>query len=228
MDGERLDEVLLHIDDAQSWLSRARTDYRTEGRTRGELDLVLAQAEAKYAWELSRGRLPAIRPNRRRISRRGWLPLAAGLVLIPLVLAAFARWLAIAPGKESAAKPRSRTSAPADTGGRSAGAGAAAPRLTDRPGTIPSGAGRSLSTADVQPIPATGTPSQGAGDMTAAQETDPPAQIAPAPLPERQTSLPSPEENLRTAGAENGLAVDLNELTRVAQETLGETENGGR
>ncbi|HEY8463536.1 MAG TPA: hypothetical protein VIM29_05850 [Bacillota bacterium] len=47
-------KVLAHIDDAKNWLDEAKTEYLHSNQVRGELNLNLAQAEVKYAWELSR------------------------------------------------------------------------------------------------------------------------------------------------------------------------------
>ena len=51
---EREHPVLLHIKDAEAWLARAKSHYQKAAPVRGELDLSLAQAEVRYAWELSR------------------------------------------------------------------------------------------------------------------------------------------------------------------------------
>lgn len=47
-------KVVSHIEDAKNWLDEAKTEYLQNNRVRGELNLNLAQAEVKYAWELSR------------------------------------------------------------------------------------------------------------------------------------------------------------------------------
>lgn len=47
-------KVIAHIDDAKGWLDEAREEYLQSNRIQGELNLNLAQAEVKYAWELSR------------------------------------------------------------------------------------------------------------------------------------------------------------------------------
>ncbi len=51
MDSGRL---LAHIDEAKNWLDKAKEEYKGSNRLRGDLHLNLAQAEVKYAWELSR------------------------------------------------------------------------------------------------------------------------------------------------------------------------------
>lgn len=47
------DNLLVHIDEAKEWLDKAKTEYIASNPIRGELNLNLAQAEVKYAWELS-------------------------------------------------------------------------------------------------------------------------------------------------------------------------------
>jgi hypothetical protein len=47
-------KVVSHIDEAKNWLDEAKELYTQSNRVRGELNLNLAQAEVKYAWELSR------------------------------------------------------------------------------------------------------------------------------------------------------------------------------
>jgi hypothetical protein len=47
-------KVLTHIDEAKNWLDEAKEEYTQSNRVGGELNLNLAQAEVKYAWELSR------------------------------------------------------------------------------------------------------------------------------------------------------------------------------
>ena len=79
MANEQGERVLLHINDAQSWLSRASSDFQAAERVRGELDLSLAQAEVKYAWELSRGRTEILPNTAKRRTARWWLPVAACL-----------------------------------------------------------------------------------------------------------------------------------------------------
>ncbi|MCL6588338.1 MAG: hypothetical protein K6U80_00130 [Firmicutes bacterium] len=49
-------KLVKHIDEAKDWLEKARQEYIQANPIRGELILNLAQAELKYAWELSRGR----------------------------------------------------------------------------------------------------------------------------------------------------------------------------
>lgn len=213
-----MNEVLLHIDDAQSWLSRARKDYCADSRIRGELDLVLAQAETRFAWELSRGRRSAAR-SRRRFSSRWWLPLAAGLAAIAIVLGAFARWLARPDKIESAAQPPAREiSAPATAGGASSAGSAAVPRQrTAGPAALEDKAedkAHEPPLAAATAAPSDAVQAEGPGDAAPSGEASP-------AVTERATVHPQ-GENLRAAGTESGLAVDLNELARVARETLSE------
>ncbi|NLG83202.1 MAG: hypothetical protein GX493_01040 [Firmicutes bacterium] len=90
MASERKHPVLLHIEDAEAWLARAREHYRTAAVVRGELDLSLAQAEVRYAWELSRkgrtGEGARVETRRPRPDRR-WFPwvAAAGIFLFTFV-----------------------------------------------------------------------------------------------------------------------------------------------
>jgi hypothetical protein len=46
--------VMQSIEDATNWLSKAKDEFGQDNLIRGELNLNLAQAEVKHAWELSR------------------------------------------------------------------------------------------------------------------------------------------------------------------------------
>ena len=83
--GKRCDSgnLLQHIDDAKVWLEKAKTEYKQANPLQGELILNLAQAEVKYAWELSRKRCVAKDKGDKNGSRlKFYLPLAASFVLI--------------------------------------------------------------------------------------------------------------------------------------------------
>lgn len=45
--------VIAHIDEAQNWLDKAKDEYTESNPLQGDLHLNLAQAEVRYAWELS-------------------------------------------------------------------------------------------------------------------------------------------------------------------------------
>lgn len=89
---EREHPVLLHIEDAEAWLARAKEHYRAAAPLQGELDLNLAQAEVRYAWELSRKkREKGLKPDDRESSGRrlfSWVSLAivTGMVLVGFIL----------------------------------------------------------------------------------------------------------------------------------------------
>lgn len=75
--------LLQHIDDAKEWLEQAKAQYKQANPLQGELILNLAQAEVKYAWELSRKRYVAkVKGNKNRSRLKFYLPLAASLVMI--------------------------------------------------------------------------------------------------------------------------------------------------
>ncbi|MGQ9778364.1 MAG: hypothetical protein ACUVRM_00600 [Bacillota bacterium] len=86
MPSEREHPVLLHIEDAEAWLARAKAHYRRAATVRSELDLSLAQAEVRYAWELSRKRRRAGEAGRPKVSRSSsfirWFPLVAGSLVL--------------------------------------------------------------------------------------------------------------------------------------------------
>ncbi len=96
---DRIDRIRMHIEEARYWLARAGESFTAGNGARGELDLSLAQAEARYAWEISRGLAvdtaavdiepggAALRAPR-SVSRY-WLPLAACLGAGLLALSLF-------------------------------------------------------------------------------------------------------------------------------------------
>lgn len=49
-------KLIKYIEDAKGWLDKAKDYYRQANPVHAEMTLNLAQAEVKYAWELSRGR----------------------------------------------------------------------------------------------------------------------------------------------------------------------------
>ena len=157
MASEQGKQVLLHIDDAQSWLSRASSDFQAAEPIRGELDLSLAQAEVKYAWELSRGRAGLFPNIAKRRAVRWWLPVAAclgvgllGLTLPRLIFHPERRGLAVV--QQAAPEPKARVAL------------AGQPASIDgAPTTVPARAGR---TAIHHPPAAANEPSRG---ITAAQ-----------------------------------------------------------
>jgi hypothetical protein len=87
MNKSESEKVLSHIDEAKNWLDAAKTKYSQSNRVGGELNLNLAQAEVKYAWELSRHQnvtsTVQINPPRRTIK---YFPAAAACFLIFLGL----------------------------------------------------------------------------------------------------------------------------------------------
>ncbi len=50
------EKLMGHIEDAKDWLDKAKEYYNQANPTHAEMTLNLAQAEVKYAWELSRER----------------------------------------------------------------------------------------------------------------------------------------------------------------------------
>lgn len=48
-------QMVTHLDEAKNWIDKAKEEYVESNAIRGDLNLNLAQAEMKYAWELSRG-----------------------------------------------------------------------------------------------------------------------------------------------------------------------------
>lgn len=222
MSRPKTEQVISHIEDAQSWLARAKEDYRSAEHIRGELNLSLAQAEVKYAWELSRRPAAAAAPTKLRRARVRWgLPMAAclGLVLLAVVLASrlivpsssmegpVARRAAPAIGREP--RPHSQSNPPADTPVR---------RAPARASIVPEAGEAATPPASVE-TPAMRDPEISAPSPTPVDA----AQVHPGgatPPPDaRETAAPSPADDLHAASG-GGLAFDLRELERVAQETL--------
>jgi hypothetical protein len=86
-------KVVSHIDEAKNWLDAAKAKYSQSNRVGGELNLNLAQAEVKYAWELSRRQnvistVPTTPPRR----ARKYFPAAAACFLIFLGLTGGLYW----------------------------------------------------------------------------------------------------------------------------------------
>lgn len=86
------DKLIDYIDGAKDWLDKAKTEYNQANPVGGELILNLAQAEIKYAWELSHSNYvsDSIKPVRKRERKFNLiLPVAASF----LVLLGFGWWL---------------------------------------------------------------------------------------------------------------------------------------
>jgi len=91
--------LIEHIEEAQNWLDKAKTQYSGANQLRGELNLNLAQAEVRYAWELSRhqGVLMNNKPvaGRKRIY---FIPAAAaGIIILSLIFGWQARKASFSP-----------------------------------------------------------------------------------------------------------------------------------
>jgi hypothetical protein len=85
-------KLIDYIDGAKDWLDKAKTEYSQANPMGGELILNLAQAEIKYAWELSRSNYvsDSMKPVRKRGRKfNPILPVAASF----LVLLGFGWWL---------------------------------------------------------------------------------------------------------------------------------------
>jgi hypothetical protein len=91
-------KLIDYIDGAKDWLDKAKNEYSQANPVGGELILNLAQAEIKYAWELSRSNYVSdskeqLRgPLRRSFRERKFnliLPVAASMI----VLLGFGWWL---------------------------------------------------------------------------------------------------------------------------------------
>lgn len=222
MTAERDKSVLTHIQDAESWLSKARTNYLANNRVRGELDLSLAQAETKYAWELSRGS-SLTRPDVRDLRgasrpgglQRWWLPLAACLglglaaaVVLPLFQGLQRADMVKNQPEEPAVQEQRTLSADAGKGSE-AKQGSEAKR--DEPSKVkPAETMARIPERDPEPtasaLPAPAAPSPA------------PADAAEAVTPE--AADPRPGTDLKPASTGQNLGVDLGELERVARETL--------
>jgi hypothetical protein len=76
-------KVLSHIVEAKNWLDEAKEEYTNSNRARGEINLNLAQAEVRYAWELSRKQnviqIDQAEPVKRK---RNYLPVAASILIL--------------------------------------------------------------------------------------------------------------------------------------------------
>ncbi len=79
-----VDEVIRRIGFAEGWLRRAKGNYRMGQVVRGELNLSLAEAEIRHAWELSRA-LP--REGLYPQGLRGFLAMAALAGMLVLITA---------------------------------------------------------------------------------------------------------------------------------------------
>ena len=79
---ENSDKLIDYIDGAKDWLEKAKTEYNQANPVGGELILNLAQAEIKYARELSRGNY--VSDSKKRLPERKFkliLPVAASFIL---------------------------------------------------------------------------------------------------------------------------------------------------
>jgi hypothetical protein len=79
-------QVITHIEEAKNWLDEAKEEYIQSNGIRGDLNLNLAQAEVKCAWELSRNQnvkhIIQPVPNQPAGRSNYYLPAAAVSVLI--------------------------------------------------------------------------------------------------------------------------------------------------
>ena len=83
-------KLMMHIDGAKDWLEKAKGQYSQENPIGGDLTLNLAQAELKYAWELSHsGYVVNQKRGARRFEFKILLPIAASIVV---VLSSIAFW----------------------------------------------------------------------------------------------------------------------------------------
>jgi len=212
--------VMHHIQDAESWLSRAKTDYLAANDIRGELDLSLAQAEVRYAWELSRGKTEVAALPRRNRRRGWWLPVAACLgvgllaaMVIPLVI------------KKHQEDSVDRRLAPISVRHEEPVPTPATPSVG-----IPSGNDRVVPAVDKQGT-SPGTPPEGPAAPATAPAPVSGATAGGSSAPPNPTEPPivPPADNLRPVSAYGAPVVDLGELERVAQETLraGGSATGG-
>lgn len=214
----RREPVLLHIQDAESWLSRAKTEYQTANDVRGELDLSLAQAEVKYAWELSRSkrRTATVLPAAKRTRARWMLPLAACLGLGIWAAITLPRLVGRQPEGPVAVRPRPAavTPPPQSTVIPKAPSPQKPPATTDRPTAVPP------------------TAPEQSREETPSSPSVSPAPTAPVAVEPETPSrvVVPPAESVRPASTGSGADLDLDELARVAQETLtsGESVNGGQ
>lgn len=243
MSVERGHPVLVHIEDAESWLARAKTSYRAANEIRGELDLSLAQAELRYAWEISRRRAErgsiASKPGERPAVARRWLPLVAVFTLFLALVLAARPWQRLPHRKTPLAVATPSTPSEEAVVGTGSGSPvasapvASAPVLTvtkERPArrdvpvrtpseTIPA----------VSPQPATtsngsveeGRETKEGPSFSPADSPSVASPVEPAPAPAREEALP-PTADLRPAAQ---LGFELGELERVAKETLISDDN---
>lgn len=85
-------QVIAHIDEAQNWLDKAKDEYTELNALQGDLHLNLAQAEVRYAWELSYqgnvSRRKVRAPKNGTSIAKSWngylLPVAAALIVAVL------------------------------------------------------------------------------------------------------------------------------------------------
>jgi hypothetical protein len=85
---KKIDSGILieHIEEAKDWLNKAKDEYSQANPVRGELILNLAQAEVKYAWELSHRQFVSTKRELIRNRKINYLVPAAASVIIILGL----------------------------------------------------------------------------------------------------------------------------------------------
>lgn len=96
-------KLIDYIDGAKDWLDKAKTEYNQANPVGGELILNLAQAEIKYAWELSRSNYVSDsmksaqtqQPVRKREYR--FKPMLSAAASIIIIIAGFGWWLIAGP-----------------------------------------------------------------------------------------------------------------------------------
>ena len=78
------EKLIERIEDAKSWLDKAKDEYSKSNPTRGGLILNLAQAEVKYAWELSHHQFvsKSVQQLSRKSKSRYFIPVAASFALL--------------------------------------------------------------------------------------------------------------------------------------------------
>jgi hypothetical protein len=202
-------KLVKHIDEAKDWLDKAKQEYTQANPVRGELILNLAQAEIKYAWELSHVR--AVSQNNDQGKLRV-LNLRAKLVLpiaatILVILAASLLWFTKGNVKPQTVALVKKTTAASESSGALTEPAAATPNLaadnqTNEKSLI-------LAEAELDATPVIGKLAAGQKSVTEKQ-----------PLPEKQ---PTAEKQ---PGEENKLQ---SESKSIAQASLpgSSTSSGG-
>ena len=78
------EKLMGHIEDAKDWLDKAKEYYKQANPTHAEMTLNLAQAEVKYAWELSSQR--HVSKKQVTIPKRGFNHLIAVAASVLVIL----------------------------------------------------------------------------------------------------------------------------------------------